>query len=154
MYSTSMTFSDATQVNKQYLIPVRAILLVASVAMLLGIVNIFSSTAFNAMTSFALLAQYTSFMIPISLMAVGRVGWKTVTYGLFQLGCWGATLLPSFNRVLAYPHYIHGLATESASYGREHELCGRCIRNRGLLGNYILDYLRKSEVYRTYQRGN
>ena len=75
--------------DKHYLIPVRAILVVAIVAMLLGLINIWSSTAFNAMTSLSLIAQYTSYLLPISLVAIRRVGKKHVPYGPFKLGRWG-----------------------------------------------------------------
>lgn len=77
------------QVDGHYLIPVRAILLVAIVAMSLGLINIWSSTAFNAMTSLSLIGQYTSYVLPISLMAMRRMGTKTVPYGPFRLGRWG-----------------------------------------------------------------
>ena len=67
----------------------RAILLIAMVAMLLGLINIWSSTAFNAMTSLSLIGQYTSYLLPISLMAIRRAGKKAVPYGPFRLGRWG-----------------------------------------------------------------
>ena len=67
----------------------RAILLIAIVAMLLGLLNIWSSTAFHAMTSLSLIGQYTSYLLPISLMAVRRIGKKAVPYGPFRLGRWG-----------------------------------------------------------------
>lgn len=57
--------------------------------MLLGLINIWSSTAFNAMTFLALLAQYTSYILPVSLMAMSRVSKKRVPYGPFRLGYWG-----------------------------------------------------------------
>ena len=58
--------------------------------MLLGLINIFSSTAFNAMTSLSLIGQYASYVLPISLMAARRsLGTKTIPYGPFRLGRWG-----------------------------------------------------------------
>lgn len=59
------------------------------VAALLGLINLWSSTAFNAMTSLSLIGQYVSYLLPISLMAMRRVGAKNVPYGPFRLGRWG-----------------------------------------------------------------
>ena len=59
------------------------------VAMLLGLINIWSSTAFHAMTSLSLIGQYISYILPISLMAIRRVGTKAVPFGPFRLGRWG-----------------------------------------------------------------
>lgn len=57
--------------------------------MSVGLLNIWSSTAFNAMTSLSLIGQYTSYLIPISLLAWRRTGKKTVPFGPFRLGRWG-----------------------------------------------------------------
>ena len=56
---------------------------------LLGLINIWSTTAFNAMTSLSLIGQYTSYLLPISLMAIRRMRKKVVPYGPFRLGRWG-----------------------------------------------------------------
>lgn len=82
----------ARQLDKHYLIPVRSTLLVTMVAALLGLINIWSSTAFNAMTSLSLIGQYVSYLLPISLMAIRRVGAKAVPYGPFRLGRWGLSI--------------------------------------------------------------
>ena len=77
------------QVNKHYMIPVRAIILVTVVALLLGLINIGSSTAFNALTSLALLGHYASYLLPITLLVMRRLGRKEIPWGPWTLGRWG-----------------------------------------------------------------
>ena len=67
----------------------RSTVLITAVAMLLGLLNIWSSTAFHAMTSLSLIGQYVSYLLPISLMVYRRMGRKVVPYGPFRLGGWG-----------------------------------------------------------------
>ena len=76
-------------VNSRHWIPIRAILLIVFVALLLGLVNIGSSTAFNALTSLALIGSYASYVLPISLMIIRRFGAKEIPWGPFCLGRWG-----------------------------------------------------------------
>lgn len=71
------------------MIPVRAIILVTVTACLLGLVNIGSSTAFNALTSLALIGHYTSYVLPISLLVFRRFGKKEIPWGPWTLGRWG-----------------------------------------------------------------
>ncbi len=80
---------DDGKVDQGYLIPVRSILLITIVAGLLGFINIWSTTAFHAMTSLSLIGQYTSYLLPIMFMAVRRMGRKHVPYGPFKLGRYG-----------------------------------------------------------------
>ena len=61
----------------------------AIAALLLGLINIGSSTAFNAMTSMALIGHYTSYLMPIGLLLIRRLGNKHVPWGPFRLGRWG-----------------------------------------------------------------
>ena len=60
--------------------------------MLLGLINIWSDTAFNALTSLSLIGQYISYLLPISLLAIRRVSTQHVSYGPFCLGRWGIFL--------------------------------------------------------------
>ena len=69
--------------------PVRAIILVATCAALLGLVNISSSVAFNALTSVALVGHYTSYLLPITLLVVRRFGKSEIPWGPWTLGRWG-----------------------------------------------------------------
>lgn len=71
------------------MIPVRAITFVTVTAGLLGLVNIGSSTAFNALTSLALIGHYTSYLLPISLLVLRRLGKKEIPWGPWTLGRWG-----------------------------------------------------------------
>ena len=56
---------------------------------MLGLVNIWSTTAFNAMTSLSLIGHYSSYLLPISLIAIRRVGKMHIPFGPFRLGRWG-----------------------------------------------------------------
>ncbi|KAI4219582.1 MAG: hypothetical protein L6R36_008221 [Xanthoria steineri] len=76
-------------VSKYYRIPVRSIVLITFIACLLGLINIASSTAFNALTSLALIGHYSSYLLPIALMAVRRFGKKEIPWGPWTLGRWG-----------------------------------------------------------------
>ena len=71
------------------MIPVRAITLVTVTAGLLGLVNLGSSTAFNALTSLSLIGHYTSYLMPITLLALRRFGKKEIPWGPWTLGSWG-----------------------------------------------------------------
>lgn len=60
--------------------------------MLLGLINIGSTTAFNAIVSLAVVALYTSYLIPVLLHAIRRVTGPPLQYGPFQLGKFGLPL--------------------------------------------------------------
>lgn len=80
------------QVNKHYLIPVRAIILIAVIGLIMGLINIASSTAFNAMTSLALVGHYSSYFLPILLLVIRRFGKKHIPFGPWTLGCYGLAI--------------------------------------------------------------
>ncbi|KAL9067086.1 MAG: hypothetical protein Q9157_006923 [Trypethelium eluteriae] len=82
----------ATTVNKAYLIPVRALVLVVFVAVLLGLINIGSMTAFQAFISLSLIGLYTSYFLPIILLVSRRFGQKEVPFGPWTLGRWGLAI--------------------------------------------------------------
>ena len=71
------------------MIPVRAILLILAIGLVLGLINIGSSTAFNAMASLALVGHYASYLLPITLLVLRRFGKKHIPWGPFTLGRWG-----------------------------------------------------------------
>ncbi|KAL8926893.1 MAG: hypothetical protein Q9208_002702 [Pyrenodesmia sp. 3 TL-2023] len=77
------------RVSKHYMIPVRAIILVTVIACLLGLVNIGSAIAFHALTSLALVAHYTSYLLPITLLVLRRFGKTEIPWGPWTLGRWG-----------------------------------------------------------------
>lgn len=74
------------QVDRHYLIPVRAVGLITVILLVLGLINIGSSTAFNAMISITLIGQYTSYILPILLMVVRRFSKKHIPFGPWTLG--------------------------------------------------------------------
>ena len=84
-----MIIKTGFQVSRTYKIPVRAILLIALIIILLGFVQIGSSTAFNAITSLALIGHYTSYLLPIVLLVSRRFNSKEIPWGPFTLGRWG-----------------------------------------------------------------
>ena len=71
------------------MIPVRVIVLITLTASLLGLINIGSSTAFNALTSLSLIGHYTSYLLPITLLVIRRFGKKEIPWGPWTLGRWG-----------------------------------------------------------------
>lgn len=56
---------------------------------LLGLINIGSSTAFNAVLSLATLSLYISYIIPIIIFALRKIRHKPIPYGPFRLGAFG-----------------------------------------------------------------
>ena len=59
------------------------------IAMFLGLVNIGSSTAFNAMTTLALIGYYSSYLLSVTLLVIRRFGKKHIPFGPFKLGRFG-----------------------------------------------------------------
>lgn len=78
-----------SQVDRHYSIPIRAIVFITIVTLILGLINIGSTTAFNAMTSLALIGQYTSYVLPTILMVGRRMGSKHIPFGPWSLGRFG-----------------------------------------------------------------
>ena len=72
--------------DRHYLIPTRAIGLITVVLFVLGLINIGSSTAFNAIVSLTLTGQYTSYALPITLMVMRRFDEKHIPFGPWTLG--------------------------------------------------------------------
>ena len=57
--------------------------------MLLNLINIASSTAFNAIVSLTTISLYASYMLPIAIMIQRRLGKDQVAFGPFTLGRFG-----------------------------------------------------------------
>jgi len=86
----SVAADNIMQVDSRFGIPVRAILWSAFVIMLLGLINLGSTTAFNAMVSLALLGQYTSYVLPTIFILARRIRpGKNIPFGPWTLGRWG-----------------------------------------------------------------
>ncbi|KAI2610543.1 putative amino acid permease [Hypoxylon sp. NC1633] len=81
-----------SHVDSRFGIPVRAILWSAAIIMVLGLINLGSTTAFNALVSLALLGQYTTYVLPTIFILYRRVflaDKKNIPYGPWELGKWG-----------------------------------------------------------------
>jgi choline transport protein len=74
-------------VNKQHHIPIRAVVLVTVLQMLLGLIYLGNTTAFNAVLSMAIIGMYLSYALPIGFMLFrGRRVLYAGDYGKFKLG--------------------------------------------------------------------
>jgi amino acid transporter len=82
----SKTFS---YVHPTLKIPINALLLVGAICCLLALINIASSTAFNALISLPTIALYISYFIPIFFLVIGELQNRHPQYGPFKLGRWG-----------------------------------------------------------------
>lgn len=90
MNATYVSSHKNVQVDNRFGIPVRAILWSAAIIMILGLINLGSTTAFNALVSLALLGQYTTYVLPTIFILVRRVFLaKNIPFGPWELGRWG-----------------------------------------------------------------
>ena len=89
----SSDITNEQKVDNKYGIPIRAMLGVAFIVTLLGLINIGSTTAFNALISLTLLGQYTTYCLPTGLILYRRIRRdKHLPFGPWQLGKWGIPL--------------------------------------------------------------
>ncbi|KAG4432887.1 hypothetical protein IFR05_011633 [Cadophora sp. M221] len=96
----SKTFS---YIHPTLKIPLNSLLLVGTVCCLLSLINIGSSTAFNALISLPTIALYISYFIPIIFIVIRKLQNSHPRYGPFKLGHWG---LPINLFSLVYILYI------------------------------------------------
>lgn len=75
--------------NPYYKIPIRTIVLVGVIVCLLGLINIASTTAFNAILSLSTISLYISYLIPIVIFALRKIKNQPIPYGPFRLGPFG-----------------------------------------------------------------
>jgi amino acid transporter len=79
-----------THVDTKLQTPVRAVVIVTVLEMLLGLIYLGNSTAFNAILSMSILGMYASYLLPIVYMLVyGRKNLEQNKYGPFRLGGFG-----------------------------------------------------------------
>lgn len=80
-----------SKVHPTLKVPVNAILLVGSCLCILALINIGSSTAFNAFISLPALALYISYFFPIFFLFLRRLSRarKSIPWGPFKLGVYG-----------------------------------------------------------------
>jgi amino acid transporter len=96
----SATFSH---VDQRLHIPLNSLLLVGVICCLLAIINIGSSTAFNALLSLPTIGLYLSYLVPITLLLIRKIRGMHPHYGPFKLGVWG---IPVNMFACAYAIYI------------------------------------------------
>ncbi|KAL5044339.1 hypothetical protein BDW71DRAFT_199029 [Aspergillus fruticulosus] len=74
--------------------PTRAILATSTILALLGLINIGSTTAFNAILSLAVLGLQVSYLVPVMLMLWRRLSpaKSTLNYGPWRLGALGVPI--------------------------------------------------------------
>lgn len=77
------------QVDKRTHLPLNSILLSAVISMLLGLINIGSSVAFNAIVSLVVAAYFGSYMIPLAIVIYKRIRKEPLEMGPWNMGRWG-----------------------------------------------------------------
>ncbi|KAF2867084.1 amino acid/polyamine transporter I [Massariosphaeria phaeospora] len=80
------------KVNPRFKMPINALMLIGTCLCLLALINIGSSTAFNAFISLPALALYISYFFPILFLFIRRVSRshpEPIPWGPFQLGALG-----------------------------------------------------------------
>ncbi|KAK4502131.1 hypothetical protein PRZ48_005554 [Zasmidium cellare] len=76
-------------VSRRWHMPVRALVLVAIICCLLSIINIGSTTAFNALISLPLISLYISYGIPTLFLLIRKLRGRAPEMGPFNMGRWG-----------------------------------------------------------------
>ena len=79
----------SAQIHPGFQIPLNALLLVGVACALLALINIGSTTAFNALISLPLIALYVSYCISIAFLIRQKLHGRHPPYGPFKLGRWG-----------------------------------------------------------------
>ncbi|PWY80395.1 amino acid permease [Aspergillus sclerotioniger CBS 115572] len=77
-------------VSPRYKIPLRSLFLVTTITILIALINIGSSAAFNAVLSLDTLALYISYLVPVLFMLIKRIHAPgDINWGPFTLGRFG-----------------------------------------------------------------
>lgn len=84
-----------SQVNESTKLPIYTICLSTVISLLLALINIGSSTAFNALTSLVVATFYSTFVISASVLLHKRLTTPTgyIHYGPFSLGRFGVPII-------------------------------------------------------------
>ena len=90
-YFSGLPFSNfLAHINPHYKAPFRAVLLNFIIAVLLSLINIGSTTAFNALLSLATLALYCSYLLPIVVFIIRRFNPSNpIVFGPWNMGRFG-----------------------------------------------------------------
>jgi choline transport protein len=82
-----------SRVDSKRHVPIPAIAVSSAFLVILGLLNIGSTTAFNAIVSLGAVALYLSYLMPIALMLHRRIAKpESLPYGPFRLAKWGIFL--------------------------------------------------------------
>ena len=82
-----LPFSDYfAHVNKRLALPLRAIVLCSIIPCLIGLINIGSTFAFNAIVSLTEAGLFISYLIPIVLIMIKKIKGEPVRYGPWKMG--------------------------------------------------------------------
>lgn len=79
-------------VNKSNLKPLYAVYLTTIISLLLTLIEIGSTTAFNALISIVITGLFGSYLIPITLILIKRIKHEPVRYGPWHLGPYGVAI--------------------------------------------------------------
>jgi amino acid transporter len=74
------------KVNKTLALPLRAIVLCSIVPCLIGLINIGSTVAFNAIVSLTEAGLFISYLIPIILIMIKKIKGEHIRYGPWRMG--------------------------------------------------------------------
>ena len=74
------------QVDKRTALPLRSIFFCTVISAVIGLINIGSTAAFNAIVSLTIAGLFISYLTPIGLMIVKRVKGETIEFGPWSLG--------------------------------------------------------------------
>lgn len=77
------------KVDPRFAIPLYSIGLTALISCLLGLINIGSSVAFNAIISLVAAGFFSTYIITISLMIRKRLSGEPIEFGPWNMGKWG-----------------------------------------------------------------
>lgn len=79
----------AEQIEKRTKLPLYSLALTAIVSVLLGLINIGSEEAFNAVISLVVAGFLGSYLLPIGMIFTKRIKGDDIPYGPWRLGRWG-----------------------------------------------------------------
>ncbi|KAL3472858.1 putative GABA permease [Aspergillus californicus] len=81
------------KLDKKTQMPATAVMATSTVLVLLGLINIGSTTAFNAIISLAVLGLQVSYLVPVALMLWRRlISHATLVYGPWRMGRFGVAI--------------------------------------------------------------
>jgi len=78
------------QVEPHSALPLYSIGITVLISLLLALINIGSSTAFNAIVSLSVASVLASYVVPIALILRRRLLNEPIRYGPWKMGRWGA----------------------------------------------------------------